>query len=273
MKRVAVVTGKQIREQTELNRKDLKLLGEIGVISRGEVQPHPSVPRGRTTLHPDEDLKICSEIVRLRRQKRLSLREAATQYKLHGLKRKIKRGAQKMSAPQISAHNFLMRCLEEEAVDLVNGQELTLDNMLQNAISNDLGSITRDSQVQEAILSGFEQWNVFDRAFDMLIAGYNPILVWDGLYLKVVPDFRLGHILTTEINEGKPYIIIPLFRYIESVIRPFIDDEKIYPTINAAPKVLAKEGNKLIEYEVAPHGYLGVELLERTAKVIGKIKK
>jgi hypothetical protein len=268
-----VITGKQIREKTGLSRKALKLLAEIGVISRGEVKPHPSVPRGRTALHPDEDLKICMEIVRLRRQKGLSLREAATQYKLYGLKRKIKRGTQKVCASQLFASNFRMRCLEEEAADFVNGEELTLDNMLQNAISNDLGRITRDSEVQEAILSGVEQCKVLDRAIDMLVAGYNPILVWDGLDLKVVPDFRLGHILTSEINEGRPYIVIPLFRYVESVIGPFIDDEKILPTIHAAPKVLAKEGNKLIEYEVLPQGYLGVELLEKTAKVIGKIKK
>lgn len=266
-----MATGAQIREQTGLSRKAMKLLGEIGVISKGEVKPHPSVPRGRTTLHPDEDLYTCKVIAKLCKKEGLSLREAATQYKVHGLRDKVRKRSRKM-ASQTYLNNSLMYLLEEME-EYEDEEKLDLNNLLRNAMSNDLGRITSDLQVQETILSGVEQYKVFDRAFEMLIAGYNPILVWDGLDLKVVPDFRLGHILTSEINEGKPYIIIPLFRYIESVIGPFIDDEKIHPTIHAAPKVLAKEGNKLIEYEVVPHGYLGVELLERTAKVIGKIKK
>lgn len=266
-----MATGEQIREQTGLSRKALKLLGEIGVISKGEVKPHPSVPRGRTTLHPDEDLYTCKVIAKLCKEEGLSLREAATQYKVHGLRDKVRKRSRKM-ASQTYLHNSWMYLLEEME-EYEDEEKLDLNNLLRNAISNDVGRITRDSQVLEAILSGFEQYKVFDRAFDMLVAGYSPILVWNGLDLKVIPDFMLSHVLILEINEGKPYTIIPLFRYIESVIRPFIDDEKIHPTVHAAPKVLAKEGNRLVEYEVVPHGYWGVELVERTAKVIGKIKK
>ena len=266
-----MATGAQIREQTGLSRKALKLLGEIGVISKGEVKPHPSVPRGRTTLHPDEDLYTCKVIAKLCKEEGLSLREAAAQYKVYGLRDKVRKRSRKM-ASQTYLHNSRMYLLEEME-EYEDEEKLDLNILLRNAISDDVGRIARDSQVLEAILSGIEQYKMFDRAFDMLVAGYSPILVWNGLDLKVIPDFMLSHVLTLEINEGKPYTIIPLFRYIESVIRPFIDDEKIHPTIHAAPKVLAKEGNKLIEYEVVPHGYLGVELLERTAKVIGKIKK
>jgi hypothetical protein len=156
------------------------------------------------------------------------------------------------------------------------GEQFTLEGSMKKLIHYELRQLTEDKELQKKLIAEFERKKGLEHTLEIVLMGYNPVLLWskEGV-LEIVPDFLLGHHFASEFNKAGAYVLVPLLSHLSTIMRPFTGyDEFAYkPRTYASPKVLIREGRRLVEYEISLHGHFGFELVRKKGKDIGRIRK
>lgn len=98
------------------------------------------------------------------------------------------------------------------------------------------------------------------KSLDLARSGCNPVFVYDGAILDVVPDFMLTHLLTA----GQPLSVIPIFDEVVKAFSPSVSDLPGKPTIKPIMTVRSHDGEAIQDLDLVPVGERDFELVERT---------
>jgi hypothetical protein len=92
--------------------------------------------------------------------------------------------------------------------------------------------------------------------------------MFDGQKAEVMPDFRVAHVLSEEKLPSTSWVIIPLFAPLQKVFSSLGLNMPSTPTVRPAPKVRARQGDAIVEYDILLVGS-DFEVIRESAKTIG----
>jgi hypothetical protein len=157
-------------------------------------------------------------------------------------------------------------------VHLPNGRETNLDLFINAFIARAADDITVGEALRNKLVGQMRKADVAAWSLRLFQAGYNPVCLFDGERIQVIPDFLVSHCLSDEQSVGSTYLVIPTLpplRQAFSTLGRTLPNE---PVVRPAPKVWAREGDPIVEYQVFLGGPLGFELLRETAETIGLVQ-
>jgi len=263
-----MVTSQEILKKTKLkSSKTLTRWAHLGLIPKPAIQVHPS-GRGKMAYWPDWVLDRCMKIKKLQREG-FSLHSAVGKLEWDRFTEIVKRVA---NFPKV------YDSFEEKEVNFGNGRKFSLLDLFHASILTTVENLCPDEMLKAQLLSQLKEKKALDRIMLLLNSGFNPILVFDGQTLQILPDFILSHRLGDESPTQKPYITVqtlPIIRETFAIIdKKFPSQPNAYP----APKVWAKEGDTIVEYQIyLLGGEPGFELIRESAETVGttlsKVKK
>ena len=254
-----MVSSKEILQQTGLkNIKTLTRWYQKGIIPKPYIQTHPS-GRGKMAYWPNWVLDHCLKIIKLRKQG-YSVKDAvllidyeATEKELDEVKKK----------PLISDE------LDKKHVKLKSGKEISLLDVFIAVIMDDLRHLITDRSIRNLMVAKFKKQKGLDLALACLDAGYNPVLLFDGTNLEVTPDFYVGHLLSYKPAAGNSRVVLQLLKPLEKAFSLIGKELKVGSLAYPAPKIRIRQGDALVEYDIALMGINGFELIRQSAKTIG----
>jgi hypothetical protein len=195
-----VITSKQILKATRLKSpKTLTRWANAGIIPRPRIGTHPK-GRGKIAYWPDWVLERCQQIVKLQRQGH-SLGSAVTTIehdRMLGIIERVK------GSPDIGT------IFSEKKIKLAQGGEIDLASLLHLFIAKGAENVILDSAVLKKLVAEMRSAKVAARGVEYLQGGYNPICIFDGQKVEVVPDFIVAHMLGEEEAPSSSWVIIPL---------------------------------------------------------------
>ena len=254
-----MVNSKEILEITGLkNIKTLTRWYQKGIIPPPHVGTHPS-GHGKIAYWQDWVLDFCVKIIDLRKlgystsEAALVLNYEKTREELEAIKKK----------PRVS------EILAQKKVLLKGGRSVSLLDVFLVLIIDELKNLVTEKTIRNALATKFNQQNSLDLALEYLDAGFNPVLMFDGFNLGIYPDFVLSHLLSHKPAEGKSNVVLsllkPLNRAYSLLGKEFKTGSLAYPT----PKIRIRQGDVMVEYDLAFAGTNGFKLIRESAKTIG----
>jgi len=254
---VFVITSKQILRATGLKSpKTLTRWANAGIIPRPAIGTHPK-GKGKMGFWPDWVLERCRQIAKLQRQGH-SLRSAATLIehdRMLGIIERVK------ESPNLSA------MLSEKKIELTRGGEIDLGSLLHLFIVKGAENVVTDITVMKKIAAEMRTAGVAAKGVQYLQAGYNPICIFDGQNIVVVPDILVGQMLSENAGSSS-WVMIPLFAPLQKAFSSLGLSAPKAPAVRPAPKMRRTEGDVTIEYDFLPVGCTDFEVLRETGKTI-----
>ena len=274
-----MVTSQDILKKTKLkSSKTLTRWGHLGLIPKPTIQMHPS-GRGKMAYWPDWVLERCMEIKKLQ-QEGFSLHSVFMQLELDRVTKNEKkfddflRGSNSFVENEKKFDNFLRdyNSLAEQEVNFGNGRKMSLVDMFHAIILKALENLCPDKKLLPLVHSQLKEKKSLDTIMLFLNSGFNPILVFDGQTLEILPDFLLSHRMADESPTQKPYIMVPVLPAVRKTCsilgKEFLSQPQTFP----APKVWSKQGDTMMEYQVyLLGGEPGFELIRESAETVGTI--
>ena len=253
-----MITSKQILKATSLkNPKTLTRWANAGIIPKPHIGTHPK-GRGKIAYWPDSVLERCQQIVKLRRQGH-SLSSAVTTIENDRMLRIMERVE---SSPDLGA------MLSEKKIKLAQEGDIDLASLLCLLIAKGAENVVSDTTMLKKLLAGIRSAGVAAQGVRYLQAGFNPICMFDGQKAEVMPDFRVAHVLSEEKLPSTSWVIIPLFAPLQKVFSSLGLNMPSTPTVRPAPKVRARQGAAIVEYDILLVGS-DFEVIRESAKTIG----
>lgn len=258
-----MITSKQILEVTGLkSQKTLTRWVNSGIIPKPLIGTHPS-GRGKIAYWPDAVLDRCKRIVELQRQGH-TLGSALATIEHERMLRLIERTE---TAPDVS------KVLSEKKVKLSGEREVDLGSFVAVFVAKEAESVVPDAALRRKLVAAIRAGGVAAQGLQFASAGYNPVCLFDGDQIEVVPDFLVGHRLSEEKPLAPAWIVIPLLPPLRKAFSVLGGDLPAQPNARPAPKVWAREGDAIVEYTVYLGGGLGFELIRETAETIGTVRE
>jgi hypothetical protein len=256
-----VITSKEILKKTGLkNIKTLTRWQQAGAIPQPFIGTHPS-GRGKMAYWPDWVLDKCLQI-RSQMKKGHTLGTAVASMEMSHVRKCI--GSVDKSK--------LGKLLEAKRLTLSDGRKVSLAKVLGTIAASELKAFGIPVDQQRIVLSKILQENSMERAFRLLDLGCNPILLFDGNDLEVIPDFLTPHVLSDPSNKGRSNIVLPLFpvinRLLSALGRPMPLDRMTPPSNRAH----VRQGDAIVEYKFIRVGRSGFELDRKGARTVGHVK-
>jgi hypothetical protein len=255
------VTSKQILQATGFKSpKTLTRWAKSGIIPGPHVGTHPS-GRGKIAYWPDWVLERCQRIAELLRQ-----------------------GHTLGSASSVLENERTLRLIDEveksadfdellsKKVQLPNGQEINLELFIDAFIAQAAANITVGEALRNKLVVQMRNADVAGWSLRLFQAGYNPVCLFNGERIEVIPDFLVSHRLSEEQSDGSTCLVIatlPPLRKAFSALGRTLPKE---PVVRPAPKVWARDGDAIVEYQIFLGGQLGFELLRETANTVGLVQ-
>jgi hypothetical protein len=255
------ITSKQILQATGLKSpKTLTRWAKSGIIPGPQVGTHPS-GRGKIAYWPDWVLARCQRIAELLRQGHT----LGSAYSVLETDRTLRLIDEAEKSPDVGA-------LLSKKVKLPNGQETNLELVIDAFIAQAADNIAVGDALRNKLVMQMRHANVAAWSLRLFQAGYNPVCLFNGERIEVIPDFLVSHHLSDEQSGGSTCLVIatlPSLRKAFSALGRSLPKE---PVVQPAPKVWAREGDTIVEYQVFLGGQLGFELLRETANTVGLVQ-
>jgi hypothetical protein len=252
------ITSKQILQATGLkSAKTLTRWAKSGIIPGPHVGTHPA-GRGKIAYWPDWVLERCQRIAGL-----------------------IRQGHTLGSAASVLENERTLRLIDEvekspdrgallsKKVQLPNGRETNLELFIDAFIARAVDDITVGEALRNKLIVQLRKAEVAELSLRLFHAGYNPICLFNGERIEVIPDFLVSHRLTDEQSVGSTCLLIPTLPPLRKAFSAFGRTLPKEPVVRPAPKVYAREGDTIVEYQIFLGGQLGFELLRETANTVG----
>jgi hypothetical protein len=260
------VTSKQILEATGLKSpKTLTRWAKSGVIPGPYVGTHPS-GRGKIAYWPDWVLGRCKRIAELLRQGH-TLASAISVLENERILRLI---------DEVENFPDLGEQLSKKKVKLPNGQETNLSSFIHAFIAQAADTLKVSESLRKEFFAHLHDADVAGWSLRFLEAGYNPVCLFDGERIEVIPDFRVAHRLGDEQSVASAWLVITILPSLRKAFSALGRALPKRPTVRPAPKVWVSDGDALVEYSVFLGGVLGFEVVREAASTIGitpKIEK
>jgi len=251
-----VITTTEIIEATGLSAKTLTRWHKRGIIPEPLVRNHPS-GRGKIGYWPDWVLDRVQRIQTLR-AKGHSLQSALFVAEGQRWDRIIEYA---LDAPDY------VEILKGKKVKVGPDQEADLLRVLVALTLRAASSLTAEDGGLRVLADAFGEEEV-RMTFDLIQHGFNPVLVFDGETARVIPDFLVAHELSACLREVTALLTVPMF----PVVRKLLGDKADgLPDPNTLPaqKVLGRDGDTFVEYDIYLGGLLGFELIHGSARTVG----
>ncbi len=254
-----MVTSKQILEATGLkSAKTLTRWYRRGVIPEPLIRTHPS-GRGKIAYWPDWVLERCKRIAELQRQGH-TLKSALAQIESERMFRLIE---------EVQARPTFPELLSDKKLRLPSGGETDLLSLLNVIIAKDASNAAASEEARKELAAAMQSAKAAGWGLQLLSAGYNPICLFDGDRAEVVADFRVGHMLSEQSPSARAWIVVPLLPPLQKAFAALGLTPPSGPSVGPAPKIWAREGGALVEYDVSLIGPTGFEVIRETAKTVG----
>jgi len=156
-------------------------------------------------------------------------------------------------------------------IKLRDGKKIKLDAFIHAFIAKAIDSIGLPERKNFVAL--MRDSDVASTALQFIQAGYNPVCMFDGEQIEVVPDFIVSHWLSEKEPSKLAWLVVSLLRPIRqafSALGLVLPDPVL---ARAAPKIWGYDGDTIVEYNIFLGGGLGFELLRETASTIGLVPK
>ncbi|MDP9359132.1 MAG: helix-turn-helix domain-containing protein [Chloroflexota bacterium] len=248
---------------TALGLKSAKTLWrwqKSGLIPEPLVRPHPS-GRGRIAYWPDWVLDRCIRIAELRRQGH-SLESARKVLELHRLGQNFKAAESELRVSDLLASQEIKLTPERDGT--------LLDAFLLTMLAS-VEHLVVDSDGRRRLIDRLRDQDGVDLTLNLLRAGYNPVLMYSGKTLEIVPDFLVSHRLSEVRSPHEAFVVAPLLPTLSKSfpwLKSFVGTT---PNAWPAPKVWVQDGDTVVEYVYYPNGIIGFELIRETAKVVSVV--
>lgn len=157
-------------------------------------------------------------------------------------------------------------------VQLPNGRETNLELFINAFIARAAGNITVDDALRNKLVEQIRNADVAAWSLRLFQAGYNPVCLFNGERIEVIPDFLVSHSLSDEQSVGSTCLVIPTLPPLRKAFSALGRTLPNEPVVRPAPKVWAREGDAIVEYQIFLGGQLGFELLRETANTIGLVQ-
>jgi hypothetical protein len=253
------VTSKQILEATGLKSpKTLTRWAKRGIIPGPHVATHPS-GRGKIAYWPDSVLERCRRVAELLRQGH-TLGSALSLLGYEQTLRVIEEGEKSADFDTV---------LSKKIVHLANGQETNLDLFIHAFIAQLVDKIYFGESLRRKLFVEMHNANVASWSLKLFEAGYNPVCLFDGERIEVVPDFMVSHLLSEEESVQSARLVVPILPPLRKAFSALGRPLPSGPLTHAAPKVWGREGDAIVEYQMFLGGALGFELIRETANTVG----
>ena len=248
-----MVSSQEILEKTGLKSpRTLTRWHQRGVIPKPVIRTHPS-GRGKMAFWPDWVLERCIRINELRKRGH-TVDEAVMLIDIEQEEQERQNLGEK---PNIS------EVLESKVLKIRKEKAISLLDIFIAIIVGDLKHLISDRSVRNTIAVKFKEEKYLDLAIDYLDAGYNPVLLFDGNKLEIVPDFLVSHYLSYKPTEGKSYVVLPLLSSLRKAYSKIGKELKVGSLAYPVPRIRIKQGEDLVEYDIAITGVLGFELIRK----------
>ena len=136
-------------------------------------------------------------------------------------------------------------------------------------IARAVDDITVGEALRNNLIVQLRKAAVAELSLRLFHAGYNPICLFNGERIEVIPDFLVSHRLNDEQSVGSTCLLIPTLPPLRKAFSAFGRTLPKEPVVRPAPKVYAREGDTIVEYQIFLGGQLGFELLRETANTVG----
>ena len=255
-----MITSHQILHATGLkSQKTLTRWCQAGIIPEPLIGTHPS-GRGKVAYWPDSVLERCKRIVELQ-QHGHTLRSAAATLEHERMLRLVEEAE---TAPNLG------KLLADKEVALPGGRKVDLGSLMAAFVAQEAERVVTDLALRSKLAAEMRKGGVAAEGLRFATAGYNPICLFDGREVEVVPDFLVGHKLSEE-RPAPAWIVIPLLPPLRKAFSALGRDLPTRPNAWPAPKVWARESGAIVEYDIYLGGGLGFELIRETAKTVGTV--
>ena len=253
---VLMITTSDLTESTGLSAKTLTRWHKRGIIPEPLVRTHPS-GRGKMGYWPDWVLQRVQLIQELR-QEGHSLRSAIVAAEERRWDT-IMDGVHKTPDYVEVLKGRRVRISEEKEADLLR---IFVALVVQAA-----RKVTGDPGAIRTLAEAFGEVGVRD-TFLLLQNGFNPVMVFDGEGARVKADFLVSHDLSASLREVTALVVVPLVPVLRKLFGDKADQLKDPNTFPAA-KVLGRQGDTFVEYDIFLGGLLGFELVHSSARTVG----
>jgi len=247
-----MISSKEILEKTGLkNIKTLTRWYQKGLIPKPLIRTHPS-GHGKMGYWPDWVLDRCLKIMELKKQG-YSPRSAVAILERERLSKIIKGSME--TTPSSS------KIFEQS-------EESKLSRLFSALILEEAKNLISDRDIQKTFVTQLEEQEALDHTLFLYNRGYNPILIFDGNYVEIIPDFLVGQFLSKDGSKGKSSIFVPLLALLRkaySMAGKKLPDKSLAVP---APKIWVRNEEKLVEREFYPGGPNGFEMIHNEVKEI-----
>lgn len=258
--RVCMITTSELTDTTGLSGRTLTRWHKRGILPEPHVSTHPS-GRGKIGYWPDWVLDRIQRIQELRREGH-TLESAVLAIQGERVDRMIQEVAE---TPDFA------EALKGIKVRLGDNREIDLYRIFVASVLAAVEQTSPDPTVRERIAARLREPQV-RRAFEFFGSGFNPILVVDDEGLEVMPDFMVGHRLSSSLDERQSLIIVPLFPLLRHILGKHAKRLPDRPSTLPATKVRCRDGDVMMEYDIYLGGPLGFELIHSSGHGIGLIQ-
>ena len=256
-----MITSADILEKTGIkNAKTLTRWHKGGIIPKPMIRTHPS-GRGKIAYWPDWVLERCTKIVALQKQG-FNLQAALIQLQIKEMNEAIANALDKPGWADT---------LRDKNIELEDGRKFDGFEVVEAIILSGVREISLSEDIYRVMSDKFQERRLTQTAVDLARGGYNPILIFDGADLGVVPDFLAGHLFSDDTSPLKSYFAVPLLSSIQTAFKAIGSPDFIrHPTVSPAPKVWVKQGDLMMEYLIYLSGPRGFEVIKETANTISQ---
>ena len=254
-----MITTKELAEKTGLSARTLMRWSKEGFIATPVVGTHPS-GRGKTSHWPEATLELVQKIQRLRSEGHTA-RSAAIAL----------RAAQvEEIGSEVARHQARMAEIAEAGRREIPGPKADGRQLLLSRVVQAAEAISPYGPFVQRLIKAFTR-DKTDQAFDLLTAGYNPVLIFDGREARVRPDFAISQELVREVRDLRGLLVIPLRPPMREVLAR-LGQQMVPPRVWPSSKVRVLESDVLTEYAVHDGGPEGFQLVRESAVVVGTVR-
>lgn len=222
-----MISSKELLEKTGLkSSKTLTRWHQQEIIPAPVIRTHPS-GRGKMAYWPDSVLPFCQRLIELRGQG----------HSLHSAKLQVDRERLAQIEEAQKSEPTFTEFLNEQSVRLKNGDEVSLHELLLFNILKSSSDLLPNSDHRDTLIQKMMDGRSLDRAIELFLAGFNPVLVFDGQKVHISEDFIISPALAQDLSGGRPFIVFPLRNSLQCLLQESGFEVPESPIFNPAPTI------------------------------------
>lgn len=234
MKSTQLISSQEILDRVDIDAaKTLTRWHQRGLIPPPEIGTHPN-GRGKMAYWPAWVLNRCIKIRKL----------IKSGHRLDEIKRILGDNWKKEAQETRRRYRFTeaSRKLEKD-VAVSTLAELVWARL--SPVLNRLGA--KVTRVSESMDKQMFQESIITEAIELVAAGMNPVVMFDGDQLHLVPDFLVSHMLAKSARNGTAHIVVPIHKDVTDAFSDVIPELPERPTVRPVQRVQEEHDEKTNE--------------------------